>query len=87
MVRKKRTKTKKLKSGKSLSVIRERISVAWKNLTLFLILFILSFVLYNLSSSSLLVNFFGILSIILGFLTFAFLIALIVLSISKAGRN
>ncbi len=85
MVRKKRTR--KLKSGKSLSVIRRRISVAWKNLTLFLILFILSFILYSFSSNSLLVTFFGILSIILGFLTFAFLIALIVLSISKAGRN
>ena len=61
-----------------VSSIKRRINVAWKNLVLYLILFILSIVLYSVSSNPLLVTFFGILSIIFVFVAVAFLIALLV---------
>lgn len=80
MPKKKRSKQKK----KGLPLIH-RIDLAWKNFVLFLILFILSFVLYSASSSDLLVNLFGILAIFLGFLSIAFLIVFVVLSILKSG--
>ena len=82
MVRK-RVGTKKI-TAKSL---KDRISLAWKNLILFLIIFIFSFILYTFSSNDLLKNFFGVLSIIFGFLTFAFLIAFIVLIILRTERK
>ena len=82
MARKKR-RAKKTKSAR----ITNRVGLALKNLILFLILFIASFLFYSFSLSELLKNFFGILSIIFGFLTFAFLIVFIVLLILKKSRK
>ncbi len=92
MVRKKREGTKKAISKRSKSVkapirLKERIDLAWKNLVLFLIISVLSLLFYNFSSTNLLKNFFGIVSIIFGFLTFAFLITLVVLFILKKSRK
>lgn len=80
-------KKKKVTKAKKTPPISARINLAWRNFILFLILFILSFVLYSFSSSSLFLNFFGVLSIILGFLAFAFLIALVVLLILNAAKK
>ena len=82
MARKKRVVAKK-----TVKSLKDRISLAWKNIILFLIIFIVSFILYTFSSNDLLKNFFGVLSIIFGFLTFAFLIAFIVLVILRASKK
>lgn len=90
MAGKKRSAAKKIVAKsvtKGPTRLRDRIDLAWKNLILFLIIFIISFVLYSFSSNDLLKNFFGVLSIIFGFLTFAFLIAFIVLFILRATRK
>ena len=84
VAKKVKTKSKTVKKSASL---RYRIGLAWKNLLLFLIIFVVSFVLYSFSSNDLLKNFFGIISIIFGFLTFAFLIAFIVLAILRTGKK
>lgn len=93
MVRKKRAVAKRI-TAKSVKTavkgptrLRDRVDLAWKNLLLFLIIFIISFILYSFSSNELLKNFFGVLSAIFGFLTFAFLIAFIVLAILKTGKK
>ncbi|MFH1311386.1 MAG: hypothetical protein ABIH65_03210 [Nanoarchaeota archaeon] len=85
MVTKKRAKKESV--NKKPSLLRNRSDLAWKNFILFLVLFLLSFILWTFSSSELLQNFFGILSIILGFLAFAILIAFIVLVILKSGKK
>ena len=78
-------KSKKTKSASGS--VQKRFNLAWSNFTMFIILFLVSFLLYNFSTSSLLINFFGILSLILGVLAFAFLIALIVLGIARSGKR
>jgi polyferredoxin len=77
---------KRKKSRDNASSIKRKKDVALKNFILFVILFILSFLLYSFSSSPLLVNFFGIVSIILGFLAVAFLIVIVVLALAKKGK-
>ena len=67
--------------------IQNRFTLAWKNLILFLVLFMISLVVYKLSSDSLLINLFGLLSIVLGFLTLAFFIVLVVLYILKSEKR
>ncbi len=94
MVQKKRTKKTSRKgvkkpsksvarkvSFKNINSLSRRLGIAWKNLILFLILFVVSFVLYSASTSELFLNFFGVLSIITGFVFLAFLIIFIVLLI------
>jgi len=88
MVRKKRARAKKItKSVKEPVRLKDRIGLAWKNFLLFLIISIISFVLYTFSSNDLLKNFFGVLLIIFGFLTFALLISFIVLLILRAPKK
>jgi uncharacterized integral membrane protein len=82
MAKRKRSKSR----GKKSLPVQKRMNVAWRNFVLYLMLFILSFVLYFFSTSSLLVNLFAITSIILGFLAFAFLIVLIALALSRRKR-
>ncbi|GIU68278.1 MAG: hypothetical protein KatS3mg001_128 [Candidatus Pacearchaeota archaeon] len=82
-----KNKVKKSKPSTKLSNIERRISFAWKNLALFLILFIISGIFYSVSTSELFINFFGLLSIIFGFLVLAFLISLILLLIIKSGKK
>jgi len=75
---------KKKRTGKSRSTSQKpllNLIRAQRNFTLFLILFIVSFLLYSFSVNALFINFFGLLSIIFGFVTLAFLIALVVLLI------
>ena len=79
-------KKTKLSDKKSVR-LRDRTDLAWRNFALFLLLFLLSFVLYNFTSSALFKNFFGILSVIFGFLALAILIAFIVLIILKKGKK
>ena len=67
--------------------IQNRIAIAWKNLLLFLVLFIISYIFYKFFSEPLIVNLFGLLLIISGFLAFAFFIILMVLVILKSERR
>ena len=90
MVKKKRSgvnfKKTNLKNRESFP-LRERTDIALKNFFLFLVIFIFSFILYNFSVGELFKNFFGILSLIFGFLSLAFLIAFVVLTILKSGSR
>lgn len=87
MARKKKVVRKKSKSvssgGRSL---QQRIGIAWKNLVLFVILFLASYVLYTFSETVLFSTFFGIMSMIFGFVSVSFLIAFIVLISSRNKR-
>ena len=65
------------------SNLKKKIDVARKNLIFFTILFIISLVLYSISSNTLLVTFFGVVSMIFGFVAVAFLIAFLVYSFVK----
>ena len=86
MVARRRTK-KETKRNKPV-LLRDRTDLAWKNFALFLVLFLFSFVLYNITTpGGLLNNFFQLLSWILGVLTFAILIAFVVLFILKSGKK
>ena len=76
-VSKKRTKRDSLKA---------RMIKAKRNFILFLVLSIISFVFYKASINELFVNFFGVLAIVFGFITLAFLIALIILWILGEGK-
>ena len=80
-------KKRRQKAVKVGNPFKARTSLAWKNFTLFLALFVASLVLYKFSSAELFVNFFGILAAILGFVAFAFLIVLIVLVLIKPRRG
>lgn len=81
---KRSSKSKTKLKTKKASSLGNRVNIAWKKFTLFLIIFFVSFVFYNVSMNELFRNFFGIFSVILGFLSFAFLIAFIVLSLLKS---
>ena len=61
-----------------LDTIHSKVNLILKNLLLFVVLFIVFFVLYNFSSLPLYENLFLILTMIFGFLSIAFLIALLV---------
>lgn len=81
------SKRKKSLSNKVPIRLRDRLDLAWRNFILFFILFLFSFALYNLTTNELFKNFFGIISVILGFLSLAILIALIVLAILKSNSK
>lgn len=95
MVRKKRpqAKTKRKSSGRKSKLSSSgknnprKFNIAWANFSMFIILFIISFLLYSFSTNALLRNFFGILSTVLGVLSFAFLVILVVLGIAKSGKK
>ncbi|HUW43671.1 MAG TPA: hypothetical protein VMV95_01765 [Bacillota bacterium] len=92
MVRKKRGGAKKIspktaKTAKAPVSSKDKIHLAWKNLILFLVIALFSFIFYLFSSADLLKNFFGIVAIIFGFLAFAFLIVFIVLFILKKSKK
>jgi len=96
MVKKKKVKNKssvrksnrKIQSsaGKSKKLVRasqRKISLIFKNLILFTILFLLSFLSYNFLSNELYVNLFFLLTIIFGFIALAFLIVLLIFLILR----
>ena len=72
-----RKKSVKRKSG-SIKSDKQKINLVLKNLMLFAILALASFLLYSVSSNELLVNLFSLLTIVLGFVAGAFLIILLV---------
>ncbi len=82
---KKRKKTKSKKSKKTNKYSLETIK-AQRNFSLFLILFMVSFLLYSFSVNVLFANFFGVLSILFGFVALAFLIALVTLLMVKSKK-
>ena len=67
--------------------LRGKIDTTWKNLVLFLVLFVFSFLLYSVFSGDLFKNLFGTLSILFGFISFALLLVLIVFLVLKASRR
>lgn len=81
MAKRKRAKSKS--SGASVGNFEKRIRLVIANLFFFLILFLVSFALYRIFPDSILNNLFGLLSIIFGFLTFAFVIVWAVFKITK----
>ena len=78
---------KKRRVARKISSLKNKINVSWRNFVIFLTLFIASFLFYNFSSSSLLLNLFGLLSILFGFLSLALLIVLVVFLILKSGKK
>jgi len=78
---------KKRGGAQKTASLKNKINTSLKNFVIFLILFLASFVLYMISSSSLFLNLFGLLSIIFGFLSLALLIALVVFLILKSGKK
>lgn len=81
MAKKKVKKTsKKTKKGKSN---KQKINIVIRNLVLFAILTLISFLLYSVSTNELLINFFYLIAMVLGFVAFAFLIILLVFFFMK----
>lgn len=80
-VRKSKPATRSMKMVRSTS---KKISVAFKNLAFFLVLFIVSFALYNVFSSEVIQNVFFTLFLIFGFISLGFLIVLLVLALLKS---
>ena len=75
-------KSVKRKSGATKSrqvrASKRKINLVLKNLILFAILSLVSFLLYSVSSNDLLINLFYLLAIVLGFVAGAFLIILLI---------
>ncbi|MEK6896903.1 MAG: hypothetical protein AABW93_00030 [Nanoarchaeota archaeon] len=69
------------------SALKNKISISWRSFIVFLVLFLVSFLLYLLSSTPLFENLFQLLSIIFGFLSLALLIVVLVFLILKSGRR
>ena len=81
-------KTRAITRGpQRISYLKNRISISWRSFIIFLVLFLVSFLLYILSSSPLFLNLFQLLSIIFGFLSLALLIVLIVFLILRSGKK
>lgn len=66
------------KATKKVRASKQKINLVLKNLILFAILSLASFLLYRVSSDELLVNLFSLLAIVLGFVAGAFFIVLLV---------
>jgi len=78
------SRSSRISSNKSVG---NRLSLAWANFVFFLIIFVVSLVLYQIVPNILLQNFFGVISVISGIVAAALLIAAIVLSILRFGRK
>lgn len=86
MARKKRTR-KNTKFKRTVRYDKRKFNLAWKSFLFWLILSILSLVLYKVSSNPLWVNLFGILWIVLGFIAVAFLIVVLIFLFMKGFRK
>jgi len=73
--------------ARKIRATRTRINLVVKNLILFIVLTLISYILYAVSTNELFDSFFYLLSMILGFVSLAFLISLLVLLILKAMRR
>lgn len=80
-VRAKRTKTRKVRSTKN------RIGLVFKNLILFVILFLVFYFIKRVSTDPDYVNTFYLLSIVMGFVALAFFIALLILLILRGMKK
>ena len=78
---------RRVKAAGKKDSLRNKIDVSWKNLVLFLVLFVFSYLLYSISSSALFLNLFGTLAILFGFVSFALLVVLIVFLVLRASRR
>ena len=83
----KKKKAKKRTVKKTVFPTKNKLDLAWKNFLLFLAIFVVSLILYNMSSNALFINFFAIIYMIAGFVAFAFLIVLLVLWVLKVSRK
>ena len=66
------------KDNKKVKANKQKINLVLKNLILFGILFLTSFLLYTISSDELLINLFSLLAIVFGFVVGEFLIILLI---------
>lgn len=93
MARKKRGRTKRKAVRRTsrkparLAPARSKVGLVIKNMLLFIILALVSYVLYSLLTNEILVNLFLILSMVFGFVAVAFLITLLILLIMKSFRK
>jgi len=78
---------RRVKAAGKKDSLRNKIDVLWKNLVLFLVLFVFSYLLYSISSSALFLNLFGTLAILFGFISFALLLVLMVFLVLRASRR
>lgn len=80
MVRKKRVK-RKSKSAKSnlVRATKKKLSLVLRNMIMFLVLFVISFILYNVSGKEFYQDLFFVLSMVFGFVSIALLIVLLIL--------
>ena len=87
----KKVATKKVNSSKpaikSIRATPSRIRLVLKNLILFVILSIISYVLYAVSNNEVFSQFFAILTMVLSFISLAFLISLLVFLVLKSMRK
>ncbi len=84
--RKKKSSKSRAKSNKNVSV-KKRTELAWRKFLFFLMIFLVSFVFFSLSINELFKNFFGILSVVFGFLSFAFLVIFIIFLLLKSDKK
>ena len=83
-VKKSAVKSKKVNPVRYTRVSPKKLKIVTTNLILFILLGIVSYALYNLSTQLIYVNLFYLLSFLFGFLSLAFFIALLVLLILRA---
>ena len=83
----KKKPARKSMQRKSAGVKSRKLRIASRNLVMFVILFVLSLILYYASGQEFYVNLFFMLSILFGFLAMAFLIAYLVLFFMKVMRK
>ena len=67
--------------------LKDKIKITWTNLVLFAVLFAFSSLFQKLSSSDFFLYLFETLSILFGFISFALVVALVVLLVIKAIRK
>ena len=87
MPRRKRKVARQAERG-AANPFQRRIQILWRNLVLFLILFIVSLVLFFFTTTgSVFYNLFELLFIIFGFIALALLIVLVIVLIIKSGKK
>ncbi len=85
--KKKVSRSKSPKRSSAVKPTDNRIRLALRDLLLFVILSMVSYLIYTVSGNTLYEQFFGVVSIILGFIALAFLVAVLVLVLMKAMKK
>jgi hypothetical protein len=83
MVKKKSVKKSSKRVFKKTKFNQEKFNLVTKKLIFFFIGFITSFVLYKVSNNEMLMDIFGLLAIVLGFISMAFLIIFLIFLFMK----